>query len=83
MRSRMDRNPNGLTLSEWVAAAGGYQRLGELSLGEAMVAWEKGEDPSDYRAAPADYEPCGTCGYDHEYDDAYSEAAAKIEKAHS
>lgn len=29
---------------------------------------------------PADYQPCGTCGYDHEYE--YSLASVEINRKH-
>lgn len=31
---------------------------------------------------PADYEPCGTCGFDHAYDGAYPEVLDKINQSH-
>ncbi len=39
-------------------------------------------DGSEDEQLPSDYEVCGTCGYDHEYDGAYPETAAAIKKAH-
>ena len=32
------------------------------------VAWYKRTMEHDTDTLPTDYEPCGTCGYDHAYD---------------
>lgn len=32
------------------------------------AAWYKRTMEHDTDTLPADYEPCGTCGYDHTYD---------------
>lgn len=67
----------------------GHSRITE----EEMAAWKNGDwgfvseikvDP-ELGEVPDDYEPCGTCGYDHEYDLPYLsvEEFSKVKDLHS
>lgn len=39
-------------------------------------------DPKSKGDLPTDYEPCGTCGYDHYYDPLTPEVSEAIREAH-
>lgn len=48
----------------------------------AVTAVVETAEANPIESLPADYEACGTCGFDHRYDGAYPEAHQKIVSAH-
>lgn len=51
-RNARKTNHEGLTLAEWLAAAG-EPEVSDETAAALVEAWENGEDPTDWRAARA------------------------------